>query len=263
MANIDFAAFYVEQQNRVAEDKEKREQERQRLIESGILSALDLDAPNSAIQQYNAANALLKEQKSSEAIPHLQKAIANYTKFVAAHMGLGLAYLDQGDTARARSEFEIAAGLDDKFAGSFLNLGRLALSAGDSASAKSDFEKAASLRPKDPMILSLLAYAEQQNHDYSRVLDLCNRVHALDHKGMANVHYVAAAAAESLKDPDVMESQLKIFLSEDPTNAFAPAARKNLDILARNREVKRAVGEYESAVRCCVRFTASIDDDAK
>jgi len=239
MANVDFAAFYVEQQNRDAKEKEKREQERKQLIESGILSALDFDAPNSAIQQYNAANSLLKEQKSKEAIPHLEKAIANYSKFVAAHMGLGLAYLDQDDTARARSEFEIAAKLDDKFAGSFLNLGRLALSTGDSASAKSNFEKAASLRPKDPITLSLLAYAEQQNRDYPQVLDLCNRVHALDHKGMANVHYVAAAAAESLKDPDLMESQLKIFLSEDPTNAFAPAARKNLDILAHNREVKR------------------------
>jgi Ca-activated chloride channel family protein len=53
------------------------------------------------------------------------------------------------------------------------------------------------------------------------------------------VHYVAAAAAESLKDPDLMERELKTFISEDPTNAFAPAARTNLDILAHNREVKR------------------------
>jgi Ca-activated chloride channel homolog len=239
MAGIDFAAFYVEQQNRDARDKEKKEQERKRLIESGILSALDLDAPNSAVQQYNAANTLLKQQKSKEAIPHLEKAIANYSKFVAAHMGLGLAYLDQDDTARARSEFETAAKLDDKFAGSFLNLGRLALSTSDSEAAKSNLEKAASLRPKDPVILSVLAYAEQQNHDYPQVLDICNRVHALDHKGMANVHYVAAAAAESLKDPDLMERELKTFVSEDPTNAFAPTARKNLDILAHNREVKR------------------------
>jgi Ca-activated chloride channel family protein len=239
MAGIDFATFYVEQQNRDFKNKEKREQERKRLIESGTLSALDLDAPNSAIQQYNEANTLLKQQKSKDAIPHLQKAIANYPKFVAAHMGLGLAYLNEDDTAHAKAEFETAARLDDKFAASFVNLGRLALSTSDPAAAKSNLDKAASLRPKDPMVLSLLAYAEQQNHDYPQVLDLCNRVHALDHKGMANIHYVAAAAAESLNDPDLMETQLKIFISEDPTNAFAPAARKNLDIIAHNREVKR------------------------
>lgn len=239
MATVDFAAFYVEQQNRQFKDKVKREEEKKRLVESGALSALDLDAPNRAIQQYNEANALLKQQKSKEAIPHLQKAIANYPKFVAAYMGLGLAYLNEDSTPRAKAAFETAARLDDKFAASFVNLGRLALSTSDSAAAKSYFDTAASLRPKDPMVLSLLAYAEQQNHNYPQVLDLCNRVHALDHKGMANIHYVAAAAAEGLNDPDLMETQLKIFISEDPTNAFAPAAHKNLDILAHNRDVKR------------------------
>ena len=69
--------------------------------------------------------------------------------------------------------------------------------------AKANLEKAASLRPNDPIILSVLAYAEQENHDYRQVLDICHRVHELDHKGMANVHYIAAAAAESLKEPDV------------------------------------------------------------
>ncbi len=239
MATVDFAAFYVEQQNREFKDKLKREEEKKRLVESGTLSALDLEAPNRAIQQYNEANTLLKQQKSKEAIPHLQKAIASYPNFVAAYMGLGLAYLNEDSTPRAKAAFETAARLDDKFAASFVNLGRLALSTSDSAAAKSYLDKAASLRPNDPMVLSLLAYAEQQNHDYPQVLDLCNRVHALDHKGMANIHYVAAAAAESLKDPDLMETQLTIFLREDPTNAFAPAARKNLDILAHNREVKR------------------------
>ncbi|MFZ3341238.1 MAG: VWA domain-containing protein [Terriglobales bacterium] len=238
MAAIDFAQFYLDQQNRSAKEKEKREQERKRLIESGVLSALDLDAPNNAIEQYNRANTLLKQQNSKEAILHLQKAIADYPQFVAAHMGLGLAYLDQEDMSRAQNEFETAARLDDKFARSFLSLGRLALSRSDPETAKANLEKAASLRPKDPVILSVLAYADQENHDYQQVLDICHRVHELDHKGMANVHYIAAAAAESLKEPDIVERELKIFISEDPTNAFAPAARKNLAILAHNREVR-------------------------
>ena len=131
MAGIDFAQFYLDQQNRSAKEKEKKEQERKQLIESGVLSALDLAAPNKAIQQYNRANTLLKEQNSKEAILHLQKAIAYYPQFVAAHMGLGLAYLDQEDMGRAQNEFETAARLDDKFARSFLSLGRLALSRSD------------------------------------------------------------------------------------------------------------------------------------
>jgi VWFA-related protein len=52
---------------------------------------------------------------------------------------------------------------------------------------------------------------------------------------MANVHYVAAAAAVSLKENDAIERELTLFLAEDPTNPLAPVARKNLDILARQK----------------------------
>ena len=45
----------------------------------------------------------------------MQRAIVDYPKFVSAHVGLGLAYVDQEDTGHARSEFEAAAKLDDKF----------------------------------------------------------------------------------------------------------------------------------------------------
>src|SRR5262249_44850369 len=44
-------------------------------------------------------------------------------------------------------------------------------------------------------------------------------------------------AAKSLEDSQRMELELKLLVAEDPSNAFAPAARKNLAILAHNQEV--------------------------
>jgi len=239
-AQIDFATMYLDQQNKRVKDKEERERRNKELIDSGVVSALDLDAPNHAIDEFNRATTLLKAQKSRDAIPCLQKAIAAYPKFVSAHIGLGLAYVDQEDIGRAKSEFETAASLDNTFAGSFLNLGKLAFSVKDFATAQSDLEKAASLRPKDPAILSVLAYAQNGNHEYLEVLETAHRVHALEHKGMANVHYVGAAAALALKDFDAAERELNFFLSEDPTNAFAPTARRDLAILVHNKEVLSA-----------------------
>jgi len=55
---------------------------------------------------------------------------------------------------------------------------------------------------------------------------------------MANVHYVAAAAALALYNYEVMERELNFFVSEDPTNAFAPVARQHLAVLARNKAVR-------------------------
>src|SRR5580693_7983392 len=240
MAQVDFAQIYLETENRRLKNIEQRKAQDRELVESGAVSALDLDAPNNAVEEFNHARSLLKAQNSKEAIKHLQKAISDYPKFVSAHVGLGLAYVDQEDPARAKGEFEAAAKLDDKFPGSFLHLGRLALSQNDFPTAESALEKAASLRPKDATILSVLAYAQNGTHQYRHVMETVQRVHALDHKGMANVHYVAASAAMSVNDFDTMEQELNFFLSEDPTNALAPVARQNLTVLAHNKAVRAA-----------------------
>ena len=202
--------------------------------------ALDLEAPNKAVRGVQpGATALMKAQHSKEAIKHLRRAIDAYPKFVSAHIGLGLAYLDQEDRPHATSEFEAAAKLDPKFPGSFLNLGMVALSMNDFETARPELEKAASLRPRDAKILCALAYAQNGTHQYQQALETAELVHALNHKGMANVHYVAASAAMSLKDFDAMERELNFFSAKIPTNAFAPVARQNLATLAHNRAFGR------------------------
>ena len=237
MVLADYAQMTLDQQNRDMKKNEQEQEKRKALVNSGLVSVLDLDAPNSSIAQYNKAIALMKEQKSKEATQYLQKAIAHYPKFVAAHISLGLAYLDQDDTQRARTEFETAAQLDDKSSGSFLNLGRLSFAEKDFSSAQRYLEKAASLRPQDPAILSTLVFAQNQNQQFQKALDTTDRVHKLDHKGMASVHYVAAIAAKSLQNSERMERELHLLVTEDPSNALTPSARKNLEILAHNKEV--------------------------
>ena len=238
LAQFDLRQLQLDQMNRHAKESEQRRKQDESLIDSGVVSALDLQAPNKAVVEYNRATSLMRAQNSKEAIKHLQKAIQVYPKFVSAHVGLGLAYIEQEDPADARSEFETAGKLDAKFPASFLNLGLLALSRNDFATAQPELRRAASLRPTDARILSGLVYAQNGAHDYQQALQTAQQVHALDHKRMANVHYVAASAAMSLHDYDAMEHELTLFLSEDPTNALAPSARNNLAALAHNKSVQ-------------------------
>jgi Ca-activated chloride channel homolog len=240
MTGVDFAEIYLDTQNKQMKEIERVRVQNKELIDSGVVSALDLEAPNRAIEEYNRANSFLKAQNSKDAITYMQKAIKDYPKFVSAHVGLGLAYVDQEDPVRAQAEFEAASKLDDKFPGSFLHLGQLALSQKDFGGAQSALEKAAALKPQDARVLSTLAYAQNGNHQYQRVLETTQRVHALDHKGLANVHYVAAASAMALNDFETMERELNFFVSEDPTNALAPVARQNLAALAHNKAVRAA-----------------------
>ena len=241
-AQMDFAQIYLDNENKRLKARADEQARRKRMVDSGTVSALDFEASNKAVEEFNRASTLMKAQHSKDAIPHLQKAIAAYPKFVSAYNTLGLAYLD-ADDPRAKEEFEAAAKLDDKFPGSFLNLGLLAMSAKDFPTAQVELEKAASLNPKDPKILSALVYAESGDRQYQQTLETAQRVHALEHRGMANVHYVAAAAAMSLNDLDAMQRELTTFLGEDPTNALAPTAHRNLDaLLQRNNVAAHTVG---------------------
>lgn len=239
-AELDFEQMYLDQINRHARETAKQKAADQELIDSGTVSAFDLQAPNGAIEQFNRASSLLKAQKSTDAIKYLQKAIKDYPKFVSAHVALGRAYVDIGENEKAKNELEAATKVDPKYTKPLMELGRLAMSSGDYQTAQSELERAEKLRPNDPKILSVLAYAENGNHQYLETLATVQRMHALNHKGMANTHYVAASAAQSLKDYPRLERELNDLLSEDPTSEYAPIARQNLVILARNKAILAA-----------------------
>jgi Ca-activated chloride channel homolog len=228
-ARLEFAEKLLDEQKRQSEESRKIKKQ---LLDSGTVSVLDLEAPRNALGEFNKASELLKQQKSKEAVSHLQKAIHEYPKFVSAHNDLGIAYQDLDQTDQAKAEFEKAATLDDKFAQSFVNLGKLALSQKDFTTAESDLGKAATLRPTDAKLLTVLAYAQNSAHEYHHAIETAVRVHGLPHSGMANVHYVGAASAIALKEFDVVERELELFLKEDPTNPLAPEATYNLKVLA-------------------------------
>src|SRR5580704_4204773 len=128
---MDFVQMSIDQINRNAKMSEKQKAQDRELVESGVISALDLEAPMGALEEYNRAKTFAQAQHSEEAAKHLQRALKIDPKFVAAHIGLGLAYADQGDTNQAKQEFETAEKLDEKFPGSFLQLGVLELSLKD------------------------------------------------------------------------------------------------------------------------------------
>lgn len=229
-AQIDFARMISDE--RVWDQTEKNLQTG--LIDSGVVSALDLQAPDKAVKEFKLGTSALKSQDSKSAIRAFQRAVKIYPDFVSAHNALGLAYLDQQDP-RAREEFEMAAKLDDRFPGPFLNLGLLAIAGNDFAAAESNLLKAANLTPDDPRVLTALAFAENGNHEYAKSILTANRVHALEHHGFANVHYIAAAAAMSLHDFNGVRTQLRTLLAEDPSNPLSPLARQQLDALTGGR----------------------------
>jgi len=179
-AQIESAQMYMDKVAKHSKESARQRAQEKELIDSGAISTLDLEAPNSAIDAYNHANSLLKAQHSKEAIDYLRRAIDFYPKFVSAYVALGLAYVDQDQTGLAKMEFETAAKLDEKYPGSFLNLGLLALSTRDFAAAQLQLVKASSLNP-NARNLSALAYAQNGAREYQHALETAQRVHSIEH----------------------------------------------------------------------------------
>lgn len=229
-ATFDFAQLELDAQNK---QMRQREQENKKLVNSGTVSVFDLRAPGGAVREFNIAATLLQKQKSQEAVAHLQKAIKQYKKFVSAHNDLGLAYQDLGRDDSARAEYEMASSLDPKFPAPLVNQGRLDLADKKYEAAVAEFERAAALQPGNAGDLTLLSYAQHGAHQYRGAIATAARVHRLEHKGLANVHYIAAASAIALRDYPTVRRELQLFLQEDPANPLAPAAKQNLEILAR------------------------------
>jgi hypothetical protein len=55
-AQIDFAQMYLDQMNRDAKGRDQRQAQNKELVDAGIVSTLDLVAPNRAVEEYNHAN---------------------------------------------------------------------------------------------------------------------------------------------------------------------------------------------------------------
>lgn len=189
------------------------------------VSKLDLKAPGKARKEYDKAFRFLNKKDYQTAVNHLTQAISIYPDFVAAHNALGSSYLGLGKNEQARDEFAKAVALDDHLPISHLNLGCAELALKHYPAAEAAVRKASSIAPLDLQVLSALAYAQLLNHNYASTIATAHQVHSRSHKGVAIVHYYAAAAADALHDPSQARHELQTFLTEDPGSPAADNAR--------------------------------------
>ncbi|HEV2399128.1 MAG TPA: VWA domain-containing protein [Candidatus Sulfotelmatobacter sp.] len=198
---------------------------------SGSVSMLDLKAPAKAQKEYTKGYQLLMHKDVQGAIEHLEKAIAIYPKYVAAHNALGSAYLNLNQHEKARAEFAKAIELDDHMPNSYLNLGCAQLGLKQYSAAEENFRKASSIAPLDMQVQLGLAYAEYANKDYPALLDTVHDVHAHPHQGAALVHFFAAAGLVAQNNLAEAENQMRLVLKEDPKSPSADLFRKSLEDL--------------------------------
>jgi Ca-activated chloride channel homolog len=233
-SGMDLAAssgFFMMRMN--SDDAQKRHEQLEQPSEG--VSKLDLKAPGKAKKEYDRGINLLLATKSSEAVEHLSKATAIYPKFVAAHDALGSAYLDVGQLEKARDEFEQAISLDDHLPNPYAHLCTANLALKRYPEAEQAIKKASSIAPLKIDLLTVLTYAQLQNHNYQDAIATAERVHTGKHENAAMIHMFAAAAWREQKNLTEMQRELETFLAEDPKNPSADHARQ---LIAQIKEIQ-------------------------
>jgi tetratricopeptide (TPR) repeat protein len=192
---------------------------------AAFVSVTELGVPSNAAKEFEKANRLIAKQEWSKATERLQKGLAIYPRYAVGYNNLGAVYSHLGDTAQAREALQHAIALDDHLAAAYVNLGRLSFLEQDYAAAESQLSKASSLQPAaNADELFLLAYAQLTDHHLDQAVETSRRGHAKFDQH-AFLHLVAANAYEQQGKITDSMSELRLYLSEDPTGPQADKVR--------------------------------------
>jgi tetratricopeptide (TPR) repeat protein len=209
----------------------------------------------------NLARALVRTEQYEQAIQASFNYLRTHQDDAEAINNLGLAYLGQGDTAKALGSFRIAAGKNPKLAQPHLNLGDIALARGDGASAVGAYHRGIAADSSYGPIynalgvlfarakvfdsaVAVLRLCTQKNPDYpSAWANLGNVLFETDqpeeaveairramelNPGVPTMRYNLAAAYVKLGNIDEAKHQLEILLQQVPNYAPAQELLKTL-----------------------------------
>jgi tetratricopeptide (TPR) repeat protein len=160
----------------------------------------------------------IDEQHFEEAIPLLQKILAEQPDFAYAHFQLAYVYTALQRPAEAQAEYQRTVTLDPKMAEAYLNLGILLLDQRKPADAVAPLTKAVELLPSQSRPRVLLGVAQERSGNKSAAVESFEGVIHLDpHDHDALLHL--ANLYLSLNRPADAEPRLRAALEQTPNDA--------------------------------------------
>jgi tetratricopeptide (TPR) repeat protein len=195
---------------------------------NATVSASDLKVPEKASKEFDKATKMIAKQEWQKAIDQLNKALALYPSYAEAYTNLGVVYSRLGDSDKERDALHKAIAANDHFAPALVNLARMEMKENNFAGAEVHLRQATAADPTDARTLALLAQVQLLDRHYEDAIASAGKVHTMSHGSYPLVHYVAARACERLNRLSDAVSELKLFLTEEPSGERAAAARQEM-----------------------------------
>lgn len=197
-------------------------------VASGLdsLSINDAAAPEKARKECEKGHELFVDRKDPAAgIEHLQKAVKIYDKYERAYVLMGMAYIELGKDADARSALEKVISLDPKSEAGNITLGMLLNHQKDFAGAEKYLLRGVELNPDAPQARYELGKSYWAQGRWQDAEPQVQR--ALELKpDMAEAHVLMGNVALKKGDREKAVAEFKEYLRLQPNGPMASAAQQ-------------------------------------
>jgi len=196
------------------------------------VSSRRLQAPKSAVKEFEKGRSAALKNNRAEAKEHLLKAIRLYPRYDDAFSALGELELREGDHEGARRDLAKALELNPNHAEAAHNLAGILVAEAKYAEAEPLLQVWLRSHPDDAWALSFAALGQFTEGKFEEAAASARRVHILPHQEYASAHMIAGRALERLRRPEVAATEYRLYLAEAPNGPNAEHARAALARLA-------------------------------
>jgi tetratricopeptide (TPR) repeat protein len=194
------------------------------------ISAAELNIPGKARREFDKGKELFDKGKNDEAVQRFTKATEIYPQYAAAFDMLGV-IASQASPADAKTYFQQALSADKSYIPAAAHLAKVYVGEKNFSDAEPLLTRTLAISPQAAEALFLLAYVQAKLTKYEDAIRTTDRLHQLDHRDLALVHFVAAECYTSLKRPEEAVAQYEMYLKEAPLGPSVDIAKNNISVL--------------------------------
>lgn len=187
--------------------------------------SVDANVPVEALKEFEKGREAVQNKRISEGLPHLQSAITIYPKYLAAHILLGVAFMDDGKWDQAAESLRRAIAINPKATTAVFALGDVYRHQKKYAEAEKILNEGLMLDDKSAMGHFTLGRVYWERNDYVKAGPQVGRALQL-RPDYADAHLLAGNILLRARHAEEALTEFQEYLRLAPTGEFAEQARQ-------------------------------------
>lgn len=197
-------------------------------VQGSAISSTSLLVPRGARKEFDKGDKEARSNHLKLAIPHLEKAVAEFEDYAAAWNELGTIYSTNQEPEKARRAFERAIAADPKYVPPYVNLAALELNAREYESAGATAGKALELDSTIGIANFIQAVANFKLNRLDAAEKSARDAENRPHENIPQIHVLLADIFIQERDYSNAATEMRAYLKESPRGQFAGQMQKKL-----------------------------------